>query len=281
MTDWRKIAAGLESSIRLRTPPLGWKVFDKVEDLENVSRLRRLPTKVTMCQLLTLSRTLGWTLGATQKDLFLWCSFVYGFRSDLPETFKKAYSNQWFKTREDYEKKLASTPVIPAGKEALVIAPLASGSIDPDVVIFYANPAQMAVVINGLQFEDYEKIEMSNVGETACADSIVNCYNTKKPSITIPCFGERRFGAVNEDELIAALTPETTEKLLKGLAGLRAVGIFYPIPPFGPQADNLPGFPASYQAAAREDLAFRYPRKYEQLSEVPREEKNQGKKKKK
>jgi uncharacterized protein (DUF169 family) len=273
LADWRKTASDLDRLLRLRTPSLALKIFEKMEDLEKVRGLRRLPYKVTLCQLTTLARTLGWTLGATRKDLFLWCSYVYGLRKELPETFKKAYSGQWFKKREDYEKKLSSTPVIPAGKEAVAISPLASRSFEPDIIFFYATPGQMSVVINGLQWEDYERIQMFNVGETACADSIVQCYQTKKPSITIPCFGERRFGGVMDDELIIALTPENTEKLLKGLAGLRSVGVFYPIPPFGPQTDNLPGFPRSYQEAAKEDLAFRYPRSYEQLSEVPKEEK--------
>lgn len=75
---------------------------------------------------------------------------------------------------------------------------------------------------------------------------MAQCYITGKPALTIPCFGERRFGGVVEDELVLALPPEMMRKAVDGLQALWGRGLRYPIAYFGPECDpsaGLPGVP--------------------------------------
>ena len=62
---------------------------------------------------------------------------------------------------------------VPDGRyEALAVAPLASGRLDPpDIALFYATPGAMIYFINGLQWSGYKRFDWSVVGESACADS--------------------------------------------------------------------------------------------------------------
>ena len=99
--------------------------------------------------------------------------------------------------------------VVPHGQfEAMAVSPLTSGRLNPpDICLIYATPAQMILFINGLQWTGYKKLEWGCVGESACADSWGRALATGEPSLSIPCFAERRYGGVMEDELLMALPP--------------------------------------------------------------------------
>ena len=79
----------------------------------------------------------------------------------------------WFENREASAAHQAGMPRVPAGRfHGLVVSPLRSGRLDPpDICLFYANPAQMILFINGLQWNSYRRYDFSITGESACADS--------------------------------------------------------------------------------------------------------------
>ena len=60
---------------------------------------------------------------------------------------------------------------------------------------------------------------------------------TKETSISIPCFAERRYGGVQDDELLLAMPPDEFARGIEGLEGIGRVGLRYPIPPYGSQMD--------------------------------------------
>jgi dephospho-CoA kinase len=128
------------------------------------------------------------------------------------------------------------------------MAPLVYNPFDPDIVLIYANPAQMMLLINSLQFEDYEVMHFYCVGESSCSDAIARCYLSGKPSLTIPCYGERRYGHAQDDELVIALPTGAIDKLLRGLEALYKRGIRYPISYAGAESDVTRAFPAAYGA---------------------------------
>ena len=131
-------------------------------------------------------RNFDWTVGADLDDfLFSACPSILGL-TDIPEINKDGTfrSIVWVKTKKDGKKYEASIPRLPMGKyEAVVMAPLVYKPFEPDIVLIYANPAQMMLLINALQFEDYEVMQFFCVGESSCSDAIARCYNTGKPSL--------------------------------------------------------------------------------------------------
>src|ERR1700680_1101492 len=102
--------------------------------------------------------------------------------------------------------------------EALAVGPLASGRLDPpDIALFYATPGAMIYFINGLQWAGYKRFDWSVVGESACADSWGRALKTRTPSLSIPCFAERRYGGVLDDEMLMALPPDYLPHAIAGM----------------------------------------------------------------
>ena len=248
MRPWSEQARDIESLLRLRTFPVALKLLERSEELESIRKLRRLDHRATFCQVVTLARAAGWTVGTTREDLNDNCSSVLGLVEPAPEALSgERTTGVWFHKQEDARKHQEALQRIPWGRyEAVVAAPLAGEKVEPDIVLLYGTPAQTILLINGLQWEDYQRYEFYCVGETACSDSIGQCYLSGKPSVAIPCYGERRYGHVAEDELVAALPPSSLEKAIMGLRGLAAAGLRYPIPPYGAQVDPRAGLARSY-----------------------------------
>jgi dephospho-CoA kinase len=155
----------------------------------------------------------------------------------------------WTKNRVDAKKYEAEIPRLPTGKyQAVAMAPLVYNPFDPDIVLIYANPAQMMLLINSLQFENYEVMQFYCVGESSCSDAIARCYLQRKPAMSIPCYGERRYGHAQDDELVMAIPAEMMDKALNGMEALYRRGIRYPISYAGAESDVAQAFPAAYGA---------------------------------
>jgi len=138
---------------------------------------------------------------------------------------------------------------VPHGRyAAMAMSPLAAGRLDPpDICLIYATPAQMILLINGLQYTGYRKFDWSCVGETACADSWGRALASGEPSLSIPCFAERRYGGVMEDELLMAMPPSFLPEAIAGLDALAANGLRYPIPHYSVGQDVKAGMAVSYR----------------------------------
>ena len=78
------------------------------------------------------------------------------------------------------------------------------------------------------------------------ADSWGRALATGEPSLSIPCFAERRYGGVMEDELLMAMPPKFLPKTLAGLEQLSRNGLRYPIPQYGVNNDVRAGMGVSY-----------------------------------
>ncbi len=247
--NWEPLVRRMELLMRLKSFPVAFKMLEKKDDLEEVPFIRRPKEKMTLCQLITLVRNFDWTVGMT-ADGFQgpMCPSILGL-ADTPETFKDGTfrSIVWVQTRKDGRKYEESVPRLPLGKyEAVALAPLVYNPFDPDIVLIYANPAQMMLLINSLQFEAYEVMQFYCVGESSCSDAIARCYLTGKPSMTIPCYGERRYGHAQDEDLVMAIPAEMMEKALRGMETLYRRGIRYPISYAGAEADLTTSFPMSY-----------------------------------
>jgi uncharacterized protein (DUF169 family) len=131
----------------------------------------------------------------------------------------------------------------------MAVSPLESGRLDPpDICLMYATPGQMIIFINGLQWKGYRKFDWSVVGETACADSWGRALATGEPSLSLPCYAERRYGGVPDEEMLMALPPRYLPIAIEGMKALAKNGLRYPIPPYGIQNDVRAGLGASYPA---------------------------------
>ena len=249
-TDWAALVADLNRYLRLRTTPIGMKMFETVEAMAAVPRIRRPKDIHTTDQIVGQASRNGWTVGITADDLVGdQCRAVIGL-SPPDERWLSGdrMAGVWYESLDDAAKHQQAMDLAPFGKHAaMAVSPLASGRLNPpDIALIYATPAQMILLINGLQWTGYKKLEWGCVGESACADSWGRALATGEPSLSLPCFAERRYGGVMEDELLMAIPPGFLPKIVAGLDHLSRNGLRYPIPQYGINNDVRPGMGVSY-----------------------------------
>ena len=250
MLDCPALVADLNRLLRLRTTPIGMKLFETVAEMEAIPRIRRPSAVHTTDQIVGQACRNGWTVGITAEDLVgAQCATVIGLHPRSEEWLSgKHMAGVWFENIEGSSAHQRSMDVVDYGRyEALAVSPLASGRLNPpDVALIYATPAQMILFINGLQWSGYRKLDWGCVGESACADSWGRALKTGEPSLSIPCFAERRYGGVMEDELLMALPPAFLPKVVAGMDALSRNGLRYPIAPYGVNNDARAGMGVSY-----------------------------------
>jgi len=225
------------------------KLFASKEEMEAIPKIRRPKAIHTADQIVAQAARLGWTVGITATDLVSpQCSAVLGLHPRNEEWLSgKEMTGVWFATEQDAAAHQHAMSVVPYGEyEAMAVSPLVSQRFTPDICLIYGTPGQMIIFINALQWSGYKKFEWSIVGESSCADSWGRALVTEEPSLSIPCFAERRYGGVLDDELLMALPPKYLPKVIDGLEKLSANGLKYPIPQYGVQMDARAGIQYSY-----------------------------------
>jgi uncharacterized protein (DUF169 family) len=238
------------------------KLFEDVAEMANIPGLRqpRPGVHFTTCQLVTQSRIGGLTLGITHENVpaFSNCGGVVGLNEPSDHFLSgRKMDGVWFENRDAAAAHQQQMPRVPAGRyHGLVVSPLRTGRLSPpDICLFYANPAQMILFFNGLQWKNYRRYDFSITGESACADSWGHALKTREVSLSIPCFAERRYGGVADDEMLLACPPADLARAVQGLEGLDRAGLRYPIMPYGPQSDPAMGLSRSYPKRDAKDAS--------------------------
>jgi uncharacterized protein (DUF169 family) len=252
-TDWAAISAELERLLKLRAMPFCMKRFDSVDEMAAIPRIRRPKSIHTTDQIVAQAARLGWKVGITGDDLVgAQCRTVVGLGApDAEWRSGKSMVGVWYATPEDAHAHQRAMH-IPARAAALAVSPLSSGRLGtPDIALFYATPGAMIYFINGLQWTGYKRFDWSVVGESACADSWGRALATAEPSLSIPCFAERRYGGVLDDEMLMALPPALLVKAIEGMHALAKNGFRYPFAQYGIQQDVRDGMAVSYPERAQ------------------------------
>ena len=249
--DWAKVSADLERLLKLRSFVFGMKLYEDRAEMEAIPRIRRPKSVHTLDQVVGQASRLGWTVGITAEDLVgAQCRAVVGLGNAKDAAWQsgKHMVGVWFSSEEDASAHQAAMECVPDGRfAALALSPLASGRLDPpDIALFYATPGAMIYFINGLQWSGYKRFDWSIVGESACADSWGRALATRLPSLSIPCFAERRYGGVLDEEMLMAAPPEYLAKAVEGMKALAKNGFRYPFPQYGVQQDVRAGMAVSY-----------------------------------
>ena len=243
MARWAELSRKLEEALRLKTKPIAFRRLKDAGELNDIENVYHPDRTFTYCQVPFMVRVLGLTVGITRQDQMLdRCMRLHGLKDADEESMQREaamLSTTWLPSPEEAMKQQHDYPRIPAG-EAIVAAPLADEKFEPDVVSVYGNPAQVMMILCGLQKQKYERFHFSFIGEGACADSLAQCYVNGKPALAIPCYGERALGQVADDEIVIALPPSEIEKSLSGLELLARVGLRYPVAYIGGVADVVP-----------------------------------------
>ncbi len=249
MEKYSVLSRELKELLSLRTEPVAFMRLEDARGLEKIDGISRIEHTFTFCQALFRARTPGQTVGIEKGGkLFIRCSPFYGlmaFDDGAMKAQASMLATTWFANPEEALEQIKDCPRIP-DSEAVVVSPLRMDRFEPEVVMIFGNPAQIMMIMSGMQKEKYELFQFNYVGEGACTDSLARCYQSGKAQLAVPCFCERGLGQVADDEIVLALPPKEIKRAISGIKNLGRVGFKYPIASIGGLADPLPMFSEIY-----------------------------------
>src|SRR5436305_7273612 len=118
--DWTKLAADLESLLKLRAIPFGMKLFENRDEMEAIPRIRRPKSVHTLDQVVAQAARLGWTVGITSEDLVgAQCRAVVGRGRANDEKWRSGehMAGGWYSAPEDARSHQAAIECSPGGRD--------------------------------------------------------------------------------------------------------------------------------------------------------------------
>ena len=98
--DWPALVDELNRLLRLKTTPIAMKLFERIEDMQAIPKLRRPGAIHTTDQIVAQAARLGFTIGITRADLVgEQCGAVIGLAPQNEEWLSgKRMAGVWFGT---------------------------------------------------------------------------------------------------------------------------------------------------------------------------------------
>jgi len=225
----------VKAYLGLRTYPVAVKLLGEGESPPAGFKrpLRDFGTRLPACRALNVARTYGWPIAQSVEDMFCVIgaaalgmveepSYVY----EAGLVSKHAQDDEV--ARRLYEV-LRNRFLEPGSCSAVLFTPLHKLSFEPDVVVAYGTPTQVAVMLKALAWSGVIT-KMEFVGIASCT-AMTYVVKGAPATLSLPCAGERLLGLTEEDEAWVALRPELFPELAKGLRAIRRI---FPYPPIKP-----------------------------------------------
>ena len=195
IADINRFGDELEQSLKLRTHPIAVKMLKSEDEIpEGALRPRRdNGNHLAQCQAFSLSRRQGTTVAMLRDDH--WC-----FAALLAYGLEKKDEN------DEFIKMVANFPMFDYGKYVGVLtAPLQKAASEPDVVLVYAEPAQVRQMLVWIKMSQRTLVTTVFDPIDSCAYSIIPSMQTGEYRITFPDPGEQARAAAREDEVIFSI----------------------------------------------------------------------------
>ena len=230
-TRYNEIGKDIYDALLLRFEPIAIKVlYDRSQTPpECVSPSQNREKIPALCQAYAMVRRNRRSLAIFREDH--WCiwpivSLKLGkmdeqmyenlgdkfFMKD-PEISKKHF-------REKFPRLRSERPI-----EGLALAPLATCSFEPDVVVIYCDPAQARQLLMGAQFATGEPVHADFDIVGSCMQAIIPILNGDKPyNLAMPDDGEYERSLVLENEMLFAVGREKLEELYTSMKTIQSFG---------------------------------------------------------
>lgn len=222
MSNFEAMSDEYRHYLGLQGFPVAVKMIADVAELDEIYHkgkpVRRLSKNLLICQLLAQARFYGRVIAGEEKNLNL-CRLGADAVGFEVTDYTHVYSGTYFTSDQTARKMIETMPKLERGKyHAILVAPLDRSPVEPDVVVFYGNAAQMLRIVNGYLYNKGGRLDFSCSGDAgACCDPIVIPMQTEKPSIGIPCNGGRIMSVPNETDLMCGIPFKVLGEVLDGI----------------------------------------------------------------
>jgi uncharacterized protein (DUF169 family) len=239
MEAWANLGEQLRRLVNPSTFPVAVTFLEREEDIPQKAKrpLRDLGVTMAPCQGSAMARRYGWTVAFTREDVgCAIAAHTYGWER-VPDEKGPVH----FLTLMNYAADEAAAAevltgflTLETGHDPIVLySPLERTLIPPDVVLIYANPAQMMRLIHGITYHEGRPIESSFSGRAAsCTEGVLGAYLNQTPKVVVPGNGDRVWAGCQDHEMVMAIPGDQLAKLVEGLEKTHQTGIRYPIPSY-------------------------------------------------
>jgi len=248
--NWEDIISRLNQMLRIRLVPVGLKWVKTEEELKAIPKVRIHEKHFSPCTVIGQAVQFNWTVACKSENIHAnYCRGIHGmFERDEKWHSGEMFNKIWFGNLDASKAHNEALECLPAAYIAMVASPLAAGRIDdPDVCVLYTTSAQAFMLFAGYQYEKYEKLDFTFVGESTCSDSWIHTFLTGKPALALPCFADFKFAGVGETDLRLTFTPAGLIRAISGVEAMSKNGLRYPIAPYSLSTDILDGLPPHYR----------------------------------
>ena len=232
--DWKAIKGTIGEMIRPQTAPLGIKIMPPGTPLpEAAVRPARYSIQVSACQWFTLARRWNRIAGLTAEDINCSpCLAALGWMTmgDLGDLAAYFLEMGYFHSINQAQRAAARLDPIAAGKiGGMAVFPLDQAPMDPDLVLIYGSPAQMARLAAGYAYHTGELVQAAIPGFGFSCLSAIRPFVTGKPAMVLPGRGERILAGTEEGEMCFSIAAGDMEALADGLEKSHEKGSRYPV----------------------------------------------------
>ncbi len=242
--DFKEASDVLLRYLKVKTHPLSIKFIQNSSEIpEGVLRPGAAGTKMALCQVNTIARKWNMAMAVTPEEVNCAAALLAFGWGDLGELNREEelvnfmVSAGYIKDLEVAKSSLATQPYFNGEKKlpsrGLIVAPIDAGVIaDPDVILIYGNPAQIARLAQSMIYSEGGVIESRAHAGVSCISEMIEPVVSGKAVYIVPGRGERQIGMAADDEMAFALPTAKLQDLLTGLRETDEKGTRYPIQPF-------------------------------------------------
>jgi uncharacterized protein (DUF169 family) len=246
--DLSKLADALTKHVRLGSFPVAVRMVKPGEQLpERVKHpVQDLKIKVATCQAIAMARRYGWVVALGDEDISCpLAAVVFGFRRASEFYVKgQACAGMYTETKEAGVLSEEQVEKFSFGEyKYILVAPLHRTTFDPEVIVIYANPAQVVRLLSAALWKSGGRLTSSFGGRIDCAEEIIVPLRSGKCEVVLPCHGDRIFAHTQDHEMAFSIPVTRVAEIMEGLEGTHKGGVRYPIPSFLRYTGE---FPAQY-----------------------------------
>jgi uncharacterized protein (DUF169 family) len=239
MEKWTDLGKKIKEFVNPDTFQVAVKMLKNESEIPSKARrpLRDLKTVMAPCQGSAMARRYGWTVAFGPEDVgCAIAAHTYGWDRGIDEAGAINFLtgvNYVCDEKAGGEALKAWRTLDMGDKLAVVYFPLERAKMDPDVVLVYANPAQMMRLIHGATYHTGRPIQSSFSGRAgSCTDGVLGAYLDNEVKVVIPGNGDRVWATCQDHELLMAIPASRLGDVVEGLEKTHQKGIRYPIPTY-------------------------------------------------
>jgi len=241
MADLKQIDEALNQYLRLQTFPVAVRMCESEEEFPERVRIpqRDLGITISLCHAVALARRYGWVMAVDRYQSCYAAGISMGFLPLLPDVVDGSYQASlgiWGMSKEAAATGIENMPKFEYGKyKYALMAPLQRTTFEPHLILVYANPAQVWILLSGYLSGTGTSggLDVTLTTGGGCQTYITLTMQTDEAKFALVGTGERLVPNPQDYECAFSIPFSKMEKTVQGLERGYGDGVHrYPIPGF-------------------------------------------------